>query len=70
MVWEYDDPDTLFYVFADKGSSIGIMYFIITYFLSDFIAQVVSLRPYFEPFESWSQNNNWNSFSKNKGTPD
>ena len=66
LFWKSEDANTKFYLFDGKGSSLGIMYFLLSYFLSDYIARNISLRPYFEPFENWNDNGQFKSYAKSK----
>lgn len=42
-----------------KATALGMLYFFLATFLTDFVVRTVSVRPYFEPFESWSENGGW-----------
>jgi hypothetical protein len=42
-----------------KAVALGMLYFFLATFLTDFIARTVSVRPYFEPFGNWSENGGW-----------
>ncbi len=42
-----------------KAVALGMLYFFLATFLTDFIARTVSVRPYFEPFENWSEKGGW-----------
>lgn len=42
-----------------KAVALGMLYFFLSTFLSEFIARTVSVRPYFEPFENWAENGMW-----------
>jgi len=46
-----------------KAVALGMLYFFLATFLTGFIARTVSVRPYFEPFENWSENGHWHTAS-------
>jgi len=57
-LWFREDG-VLFHMVNSKAASLGMLYFHLSTFASNFIARNISIRPYFEPFEGWNDSGKW-----------